>query len=165
MQLILGGHAQQLVIAIAEGRRGQCRAGKIIHGIFMRNILGQRRACLFGEQLKIGNKRCKHQAGINVLFYAVHLAFVKHAGDKAAQHGRGHIVGVALNGRGHCEHLTRSKLVAQHCVCAQNTGHDAAGAGAKAARHGNGILLCDAQARHGNIQLVKHRFGAAVHKV
>ena len=113
MQGILGCHAKQAVIAIAERGGSQRGAGQIIHGVLMADHIRQRGARLEVSRRKSGTKAANASCSSIVLFYAVNLAFVIHTGNKAAQHGGGHVIGVALNGGGKGQHLAAGQLVAQ----------------------------------------------------
>ena len=86
---------------------------------------GQRRACLAGQQAEVRHKRRKRQLGVNVLLDAVDLTLVDDAGHKAAQHGGGDVVGMALDGRRQRQHLALGQLVAQQGVRAHDARHNA----------------------------------------
>ena len=165
VQHVLGRHTQQRVVALAEGRRGQRRAGQVVDGILMADHGGQRRACLAGQQAEVRHKRRKRQLGVNVLLDAVDLALVDDAGHKAAQHGGGDVVGMALDGRRQRQHLALGQLVAQQGVRAHDARHNACRAGPEAARHRDVVALGDAQPLQRDTQLVIDDPGRAVDQV
>ena len=165
VQHVLGRHTQQRVVALAEGRCGQRRAGQVVDGILMADHGGQRRARLAGQQAEVRHKRRKRQLGVNVLLDAVDLALVDDAGHKSAQHGGGDVVGMALDGRRQRQHLALGQLVAQQGVRAHDACHDAGRAGPEAARHRDVVALGDAQTLQRDAQLVIDDPGRAVDQV
>ena len=156
VQHILGCHAQQRVVALAEGGRCQRRAGQIVNGILMADHRRQRRTRFAGQQAEIRHKGRKGQFRVDVLFDAVDLTLINDARHKAAQHGGGHIVGVPLDGGCQRQHLAFGQLIAQQGVGAHDARHDAGRAGAEAARHRDIIALGDAQTFQRNAELIIH---------
>src|SRR5699024_7023417 len=111
------------------------------------------------------HKSCKGQVWVNVLLDGVNKALVIDTGDKAAEHGRGDVVGVAFNGGGQGQHLALGQRAAKQRVRTKQTGHDAGRGRTKAPGHRDIVALGDPQAFERNTELVIHRAGAAEHKV
>ena len=97
VQHILGSHVQQRIVAIAESGGGQRSAGQVVDRVLMADHGGQGGSGLGRQQAEVRHEGGKSQLCVDFFFHAVDLAFIDHTGDEAAQHGRGHVVGMAFN--------------------------------------------------------------------
>ena len=165
MQLILGGDGQQVMPPVAEGRRQQRRPGQVVDRVLVGDLPRQGGAGRLGQQFVVGHHRRKAEAGVHFPLDRIHFPTLKDAGGQPAQQGRGHVVGVALDGGGQGQQLLGVEHVPQHPVGPQQAGDDAGRRGAQAPRHGDGVGLDDLQRRDALAHPVEQALGRAVDQV
>ena len=165
MQLILGGDGQQVVPPVAEGRRQQRRPGQVVDRVPVGDLPRQGGPGRLGQQLVVGHHRRKAEAGVHLPLDRIDLPALKDAGGQAPQQGRGHVVGVALDGSGQGQQFLGVQHVPQHPVGPQQPRDDAGRGRAQAPRHGDGVGLDDPQGGHPFAHPVEQALGRAVDQV
>ena len=144
--------------ALAEGGRHQRCTRKVIYRILVGDLFGQGRTGGFRQQLVVRHDGGKAQRFVHIALDRVHLALLKHAAGQTAQQGRGHVIGVALDGGSQREQLLGVEHIAQHPVGTQQARDDAGRGRAEAPGHRDGVGLDELEeAMGGSVKLVLRR--------
>ena len=165
MELIFGGDGQQVVASLTERRRDEGCTGQVIHRVLVSDLFRQGRTGSLGQQLVVGHDGREAEALVHVPLDGVDHAVLEDAAGQAAQKGRCHVIGVALDGGGQRQQLLRVEHIAQHPVRAQQARDDAGRGRAEAPGHGDGVGLDELEGRHGLAHLVEQALGRAIDQI